>query len=87
MKNEDLLNFGGQQTELSYPGGEVEFIKNMIHESKKLPHLCKWFTTLVSKKSNLKPLEKSLQSAKAKQVKIIEMGQGQKVSRILAWQF
>lgn len=86
-KNDELLNFGGQSSELSYPGGEVEFIKNMIHESRKLPHLCKWFTTLVSKKASLKPLEKSLQSAKAKKVKIIEMGQGQKVSRILAWQY
>ena len=87
VKNEELLNFGGQGTELSYPGGEVEFIKNMIHESRKLPHVCKWFTSLVSKKSSLKPLEKSLQSAKAKKVEIIPMGQGQKVSRLLAWQY
>ncbi len=87
IKNDELLNFGGQNTELSYPGGEVEFIKKIIHESRKLPHLCKWFTTLVSKKSNLKPLEKSLLSAKAKNIKIVEMGQGQKVSRILAWRY
>lgn len=87
VKKEDLLNFGGQSSELSYPGGEVEFIKNIIHESRKLPHLCKWFTTLVSKKSSLPPLEKSLQSAKVKKVKIIEMGQGQKISRLLAWQY
>ena len=86
-KEENLLNFGGQSTELSYPGGEVEFIKNMIHESKKLPHLCQWFTTLVSKKSSLKPLEKSLESAKVSEVKIIPMGQGQKISRILAWRY
>jgi len=81
------LNFGGQSTELSYPGGEVEFIKNMIHESKKLPHLCKWFTTLVSKKASLAPLERALKSARVKNVKILEMGQGQKVSRILAWRY
>lgn len=81
------LNFGGQSSELSYPGGEVEFIKNIIHESKKLPHLCKWFTTLVSKKASLPSLERALKSARAKNVKIIEMGQGQKISRILAWRF
>lgn len=81
------LNFGGQSTELSYPGGEVEFIKHIIHESRKLPHLCKWFTTLVSKKSSLAPLERALKSARVKNVKIIEMGQGQKVSRILAWRY
>lgn len=81
------LNFGGQERELSYPGGEVEFIKHIIHESRKLPHLCKWFTTLVSKKANLPPLERALKSARVKQVKIIEMGQGQKVSRILAWRY
>jgi len=87
VKEENLLNFGGQSTELSYPGGEVAFIKKMIQESRKLPHLCKWFTTLVSKKSSLIPLQKSLRSAKAKKVEIIDMGQGQKVSRILAWQY
>lgn len=87
VSKDNLLNFGGQNTELSYPGGEVEFIKNIIHESRKLPHICNWFTTLVSKKSSLKPLQKSLQSAKAKEIKIIEMGQGQKVSRILAWRY
>lgn len=87
VKKDSLLNFGGQNTELSYPGGEVEFIKNMIHESRKLPHLCKWFTTLVSKKSSLKPLLKSLESAKARKVEIIDMGQGQKISRMLAWSF
>lgn len=81
------LNFGGQSTELSYPGGEVEFIKHIIHESRKLPHLCKWFTTLVSKKASLAPLQRALKSAKVKNVKIIEMGQGQKVSRILAWRY
>jgi 23S rRNA (adenine1618-N6)-methyltransferase len=81
------LNFGGQSTELSYPGGEVEFIKHIIHESRKLPHLCKWFTTLVSKKSSLAPLERALKSARVKNVKIIEMGQGQKISRILAWRY
>jgi len=86
-KKDNLLNFGGQQMELSYPGGEVEFIKNIIHESRKLPHLCQWFTTLVSKKSNLAPLQKSLQSAKVKKSKTIEMGQGQKTSRILAWSY
>ncbi|MDF1697272.1 MAG: 23S rRNA (adenine(1618)-N(6))-methyltransferase RlmF [Saprospiraceae bacterium] len=87
IKKSELQNFGGQNTELSYPGGEVEFIKNMIHESRKLPHLCKWFTTLVSKQSSLKPLEKSLASARVKELKVIPMGQGQKVSRILAWRY
>jgi len=83
----DKLNFGGQGTELSYPGGEVEFIKNIIRESKKLPHLCKWFTTLVSKKSSLPQLQRALKTARARDIKIIEMGQGQKVSRLLAWRF
>ena len=87
IKKEDQLNFGGQSSELIYEGGEVAFIKNIIKESRKLPHLCKWFTTLVSKKSSIKPLEKYLRSAQVKEVKIIEMGQGQKKSRILAWRY
>lgn len=79
------LNFGGQSNELWCPGGEVGFITRMIEES---PHVnCQWFTTLVSKSESLPSLEKALAKVKPKQVKIIPMGQGQKISRILGWIF
>jgi len=48
---------------------------------------CLWFTSLISKEVTLKPTYKILQKVKATDVKTIEMGQGQKVSRFIAWTF
>jgi len=81
------LNFGGQKTELWYPGGEAAFITRMIEESAVIPESCKWFTTLVSKKETLPIVQRALTRVRAVDVKIIGMAQGQKVSRILAWTF
>lgn len=82
-----VLNFGGKSHELWCTGGEKAFIKSMIEESRLLASQCLWFTTLVSKKENLPDLERELKRVKAFDVKIIEMTQGQKISRILAWTF
>ena len=46
-----------------------------------------WFTTLVSKQSNLKNAYKTLEKYRALEVKTIPMGQGNKTSRIVAWTF
>ncbi len=46
-----------------------------------------WFTTLVSKKENLSSLYKTLNKVSAVEVKTIDMAQGQKTSRFLAWTF
>ena len=81
------FNFGGKSNELWCEGGEKKFIGNMIDESKRYAKNCKWFTTLVSKKANLPLVYKKLKSVKPKQVKTIEMGQGNKISRIVAWKF
>lgn len=84
-KNTTRLNFGGQSHELWCRGGEVGFIKQMIAES---PHAhCHWFTTLVSKKEHLPAIYQALKSIKAADVKTIDLGQGQKKSRIVAWTF
>lgn len=82
-----LLNFGGQQNELWTKGGEARFVKDMIFESKHFGKQCLWFTSLISKEANLKPTYKILQSVKATDVKTFEMGQGQKISRFIAWTF
>ena len=82
-----LLNFGGQHNELWTKGGEVRFIKDMIYESRHFGKQCLWFTSLISKEATLKPTYKILQKVKATEVKTIEMGQGQKVSRFIAWTF
>ncbi|AOZ98322.1 23S rRNA (adenine(1618)-N(6))-methyltransferase RlmF [Flavobacterium commune] len=82
-----VLNFGGQNTELWCDGGELGFITQMIYESARYPMQCLWFTTLVSKQSHLKSLYKTLNKVNAAQIKTIDMTQGQKTSRILAWTF
>jgi len=81
------LNFGGNAKELCCDGGELKFIGDMIHQSTKFSSSCNWFTTLVSKKSNLYKVQKALKKANPSKIKIIEMGQGNKKSRIVAWSF
>jgi 23S rRNA (adenine1618-N6)-methyltransferase len=82
-----ILNFGGQNAELWYEGGEFAFITQMIYESVKYPLQVFWFTTLVSKKDNLKSIYKTLNKVGAVEIKTIEMAQGQKTSRFVAWTF
>lgn len=84
---EVVLNFGGQNAELWTEGGELAFINQMIFESAKYPMQCLWFTTLVSKNSHLSSIYKTLDKVKASSIKTIEMTQGQKTSRIVAWSF
>jgi 23S rRNA (adenine1618-N6)-methyltransferase len=86
-KQKPKLNFGGKNQELIFPGGEVAFIKIMIEESQKFHSQCIWFTSLVSKKESLFELYQTLRKTKAINVKTIEMSQGQKTSRILAWTY
>ncbi len=81
------LNFGGQNAELWCDGGELQFISNMISQSAEMPDACIWFTTLVSKQENLPLIYKALKNVNALQVKTIDMAQGQKISRIVAWSF
>lgn len=81
------LNFAGISSELVYEGGENAFIHNMIAESKRYSKNCYWFSTLVSKQSNLKGIYKDFDALKAVQVKTIPMGTGNKTTRIVAWTF
>ena len=81
------LNFGGQGTELFCSGGELGFIDRMILESALYKSQCHWFTTLVSKASNLNKIERAIKAIGAKKIKIVEMSQGQKKSRFLAWSY
>ena len=82
-----VLNFGGGSGELWCEGGEVGFIERMITESATRPSLCFWFTTLVSKSANVPRLRRALERVDASHVLTIDMAQGQKQSRILAWTF
>jgi 23S rRNA (adenine1618-N6)-methyltransferase len=82
-----VLNFGGKSKELWCEGGELKFIKTMMLQSKEFSNQCEWFTAIVSKKDHLAQLEQTLFNIKATKTKIIQMGQGQKTSRIIAWSF
>lgn len=81
------LNFGGQNAELWCPGGEIKFIARMVEQSAEFADLCLWFTSLVSKKDNLQPLRRILGKARVAEFKIVEMAQGQKTSRFIAWTY
>lgn len=86
-KTVPVLNFGGQQSELWCKGGELEFVRNMITESKEYANQCCMFSSLVSKSANLPPLYAALERAGATRVETVSMSQGQKQSRFIAWTF
>lgn len=81
------LNFGGQSNELWCDGGEAGFINRMIRESRQFGSQVYWFTSLVSKQATLPLLEKALREAGVVQQQVVEMAQGQKSSRFIAWSF
>ena len=81
------MNFGGQKNELWCDGGEERFVCQMVAESVVFAQQFFWFTTLVSKKTTLPVLLKALKNMGALQVKTIDMAQGQKESRFVAWTF
>lgn len=80
-------NFAGQQHELWCEGGELKFISQMITESQLFNQQVCWFTTLVSQQKHLSALQKQLRTTGAVRSEVIEMRQGQKISRVLAWSF
>ena len=82
-----VLNFGGQSNELWCEGGEEQFVRNMIRQSKQFSTNCFWFSTLIAKQVHVAPLLEALKTAGAVDVKTIQMGQGTKISRIVAWTF
>ena len=81
------LNFGGTNHELWYSGGEIAFIRKMIKQSQEISRCVNWFTTLVSKESNLRPIYKALKKVGAVKIITVPMGHGHKRSRIVAWHF
>jgi 23S rRNA (adenine1618-N6)-methyltransferase len=58
-----------------------------VKESRAFSDQIRWFSSLISKKDSLVALQKELKKQEVKEVRIIEMGQGQKVSRLLAWRW
>ncbi len=80
-------NFSGIYHELWYKGGEKAFLHNYLYQSSLFKTQCFWFTSLVSKKENIKGMYASLEKLGATDIKTITMHQGNKISRIVAWTF
>jgi 23S rRNA (adenine1618-N6)-methyltransferase len=59
----------------------------MVQESGRRPRSCYWYTSLVSKKETLPGVYRALKTAGATAVRTIDMAQGQKKSRLVAWTF
>ncbi|MEY3835148.1 MAG: hypothetical protein RI989_576 [Bacteroidota bacterium] len=81
------LNFGGQGNELWCEGGEETFIEKMILQSAVYANQVEWFSTLVSKESTLKKIQLKLEYVDARDMRILPMQLGNKVSRIVAWKY
>lgn len=87
-KNGEVVrNFSGKHNELCYKGGEKAFVHNYLYESSLFKSNCFWYTTLVSKKENVKSMYVSLNKLGATEIKTITMQLGNKTSRIVAWTF
>ncbi|SEB36679.1 23S rRNA m(6)A-1618 methyltransferase [Tenacibaculum sp. MAR_2009_124] len=82
-----VRNFSGTDNELWYKGGEKAFLHNYLYQSSQYPNASLWFTSLVSKKENVKSLEDSGKKIGVTKFKKIQMNQGNKVTRIVCWKF
>lgn len=87
LRKPSVQNFGGQGAELWCPGGEEAFARRMIRESALQPERCLWFSTLIAKAASLPSVHKALRQAGVRDSRVIDMAQGQKRSRIVAWTF
>ena len=87
VSDKELSNLDGNNNELWYPGGEKAFLHNYLYQSSLFKNSSLWFTSLVSKKDTIESLQKSGVKLNVKTMKIIPMHQGNKVTRIIAWQF
>lgn len=87
LKKNASPNFGGLSNELWFKGGEVAFVKKMAIESIRFRAQVHWFTTLISKKENLRIIKRAVSKTSPTEVKVIEMEQGNKKSRFIAWTY
>lgn len=87
VADKPVQNFGGKNNELWCEGGEEAFVRKMVEESVSKAQNCLWFTSLISKNTTLPAIYYALKQAGAEEVRTIEMAQGQKISRFVAWTF
>lgn len=80
-------NFSGTAQELWCPGGEEGFVRRMVEESAAFAQQCHWFTSLIAKKDHVAPIHRAARRAGAVEFRTIELAQGQKRTRLVAWSF
>lgn len=74
------------QNELITEGGEIQFVSQMIEESELLKYRIIWFTSMIGKKSDLKPLKNIIKS-KNINYHLTEFNQGYTHRWGIAWSY
>ncbi|XP_003222584.1 RNA N6-adenosine-methyltransferase METTL16 isoform X1 [Anolis carolinensis] len=80
------VNTGGI-TEIMAEGGELEFVKRIIHDSLQLKKRLRWYSCMLGKKCSLAPLKKELRIHGVPKVTHTEFCQGRTMRWALAWSF
>ncbi|KAM6946056.1 RNA N(6)-adenosine-methyltransferase mettl16 [Aplochiton taeniatus] len=80
------VNTGGV-TEIMAEGGELEFVKRIIHDSLQLRTRLRWYSCMLGKKCSLAPLKEELRKQRVPKVTHTEFCQGRTMRWALAWSF
>lgn len=80
------VNTGGI-TEIMAEGGELEFVKRIIHDSLQLKKRLRWYSCMLGKKCSLAPLKEELKIQGVPKVTHTEFCQGRTMRWALAWSF
>ncbi|XP_041052913.1 RNA N6-adenosine-methyltransferase mettl16 isoform X2 [Carcharodon carcharias] len=80
------VNTGGI-TEIMAEGGELEFVKRIIHDSLQLKKRLRWYSCMLGKKCSLAPLKEELRQQEVPKVTHTEFCQGRTMRWALAWSF
>ncbi|KAI1902859.1 hypothetical protein AGOR_G00020620 [Albula goreensis] len=80
------VNTGGV-TEIMAEGGELEFVKRIIHDSLQLKKRLRWYSCMLGKKCSLAPLKEELRKQGVSKVTHTEFCQGRTMRWALAWSF
>ncbi|XP_056139861.1 RNA N6-adenosine-methyltransferase mettl16 [Lampris incognitus] len=80
------VNTGGE-TEIMAEGGELEFVKRIIHDSLQLKKRLRWYSCMLGKKCSLAPLKEELRKQGVPKVTHTEFCQGRTMRWALAWSF
>ncbi|KAG8450715.1 hypothetical protein GDO86_003114 [Hymenochirus boettgeri] len=80
------INTGGI-TEIMAEGGELEFVKRIIHDSLQLKERIRWYSCMLGKKCSLAPLKEELRLQGVPKFAHTEFYQGRTMRWALAWSF